>query len=110
LRTICSARQQWRKRRIRRRELCPHAVAKGTEPELFFDSPENVERRTRATTLAKKRGVSVNTIALAWVLRQDFPSFAVIGARTPGEIATSIASLDTQLTPDECAWLNLETD
>ena len=86
------------------------AVPAGTEPELFFDSPQNIERRKRATTLADQRGVSANTIALAWVLRQDFPSFAVIGARTTGEIAASLAATGTQLTPDECAWLNLETD
>jgi len=86
------------------------AVPHGTEAELFFDSPQNMERRKRATALAQQRDVSANTIALAWVLRQDFPSMAVIGARTTAEIATSIASLGVQLTQAECAWLNLEAD
>lgn len=80
----------------------------GTEPEHFFGGDENAKRRERVSELAAQKGVSANTIALAWVLRQSFPSMALIGPRTTGELSTSIASLNTQLTEAERDWLNLE--
>jgi len=87
-----------------------HPLPEGTEPEAFFGGPQNAERRDRAKILAAEKGVSANAIALAWVLHQKFATFALIGARTTGEIATSIAALGTGLTDAECAWLNLEVE
>ena len=55
-----------------------------------------------------KRGVQTISIALAYVLCQLFPTFPLIGPRTPGEIRTSFDALDVELTPDELRWLNLE--
>ncbi|NDV00342.1 aldo/keto reductase [Pseudoroseicyclus tamaricis] len=80
----------------------------GTGPEAFYASPENEERLRRAEELAAKRGVSAHNVATAWVLAQSFPSFAVIGPRSPHELATTLPALGVELTAQEAAWLNLE--
>lgn len=81
-----------------------------TAPETCFGSPANAERRRRAETLATERGLSAHNIATAWVLAQPFPSLALIGPRSPGEIASTLPGLTANLTPAEVAWLNLERD
>jgi aryl-alcohol dehydrogenase-like predicted oxidoreductase len=47
-------------------------------------------------------------VALAWVLNQSFQSLALVGPRSPGEIASSLPGAALKLTADEVAWLNLE--
>ena len=81
-----------------------------TAPETCYGSARNAERRRRAGVLANRRGVSANAIAAAWVLTQPFPSFALIGPRSPGELASTLSALDVTLTAPECAWLNLDSD
>ena len=54
--------------------------------------------------------LAVFQIALAYVLSQPFPTFALIGPRQLSETRTSLPALDVTLSPDELAWLNLERD
>ena len=79
-----------------------------TAPETCFGSAANAERRRRAETLAAERGVSAHNVAMAWVLAQPFPSFALVGPRSAGEIVTTLPALGLDLSTDEVAWLNLE--
>ena len=79
-----------------------------TAPETCFGSDANAERRRRAEALAAEHGVSAHNIATAWVLGQSFPSLALIGPRSPGEIASTLPGLALALTTAEVAWLNLE--
>lgn len=81
-----------------------------TAPETCFGSAANAERRARAEMLAATHGVSAHNIATAWVLGQTFPSFALIGPRSPGEIASTLPGVGLRLTAAEVAWLNLERD
>ena len=78
-------------------------------PEVCFGSAANSERRNRAENLGRKHAVSPHNIATAWVLAQSFPSFALIGPRSPGEIASTLPALAVRLSPAELGWLNLET-
>jgi aryl-alcohol dehydrogenase-like predicted oxidoreductase len=80
-----------------------------TRPETCFGGDANAERRRRAGELAAKRGVTANNVAVAWVLAQKFPSFALVGPRNVAEIDSSLAALDVVLSPDELSWLNLES-
>ena len=48
---------------------------------------DNFQRRARAVELAERRGVSPINIALAYVLNQPFPCFALVGPRTLAEDA-----------------------
>lgn len=81
-----------------------------TAPETCFGSPANAERRRRAEALAAEKGVSALNIATAWVLGQGFPSLALIGPRSPGEIVATLPGAVLTLSPAELAWLNLETE
>ena len=71
-------------------------------------SDDNVERRERARSLAREKGVEPTSIAVAYVLAQPFPVFPIIGPATMRETASSLEALTVQVTPDEAAWLNLE--
>ena len=71
-------------------------------------SEDNFQRKARAVELAAKLGVDPVAVALAWVLHQQFPTFALIGPRTLPETRSSWAGLAIELTPEQTAWLNLE--
>lgn len=71
-----------------------------------WDSSENRLRRERAGELARKKGVSTMNIALAYVLAQKFPVFALIGPRRISELNASLPALAVSLAPEEVAWLD----
>jgi len=85
-------------------------LPEGTGPDTCFSSAANAERRKRAERIATERGVHPHNIATAWVLCQAFPSLALIGPRSPGEIALTLPALAVTLSERELAWLNLEAD
>jgi predicted dehydrogenase/aryl-alcohol dehydrogenase-like predicted oxidoreductase len=91
-------------------EALRNRLPEDTAPETCFGSAANAERRRRAEELAAERGVSAHNVATAWVLAQSFPSFALIGPRSPGEIVSTMPALGLDLTPGEVAWLNLEAE
>ncbi|MEZ5557281.1 MAG: aldo/keto reductase [Pseudomonadales bacterium] len=69
---------------------------------------DNFERRDRAEALARRRGVELINVALAYVLCQPFPCFPLIGPRTLAELRSCVAALAIELAPEDLAWLNLE--
>ena len=72
-----------------------------------YHSADNFTRRERAFDLARRHRVSPVNIALAWVLRQPFPVFPIIGTRLPGETRDCLRALDIALTSEELRWLDL---
>ena len=80
------------------------------ELERCWFAHDNFERRARAVQLAGERGVEPINVALAYVLDQPFPCFALFGPRVLAETRSSLAALDVVLTDAERRWLNLETD
>jgi len=70
-------------------------------------SDDNFQRRDRAIELAAQKGVQPIHIALAFVLAQSFPTFALIGPRLISETASSCSALAVALTPKEVRWLDL---
>jgi aryl-alcohol dehydrogenase-like predicted oxidoreductase len=72
-------------------------------------SDDNFRRLERAKELARKKNVRPINIALAYVLYQPFPTFALIGPRQLSETRSSLDALKVELTPEEVKWLNLET-
>jgi aryl-alcohol dehydrogenase-like predicted oxidoreductase len=97
--------------------LCWSAQARGffrPRPRLerlveCWHADDNFERLRRATELAEARGVAPNSVALAYVLAQPFPTFALIGPKTLDETRSSLEALSVELSPAELEWLNLET-
>ncbi|WP_109774160.1 aldo/keto reductase [Quadrisphaera granulorum] len=70
-------------------------------------SDGNLERKRRAAQLGEQLGVPTTAVALAYVLAQPFPTFALIGPRTLAELRSSMTALDVELTAEQVAWLDL---
>ncbi|GAA4264806.1 aldo/keto reductase [Frondihabitans peucedani] len=75
-----------------------------------YYSDDNFERLARARSLADELGVQPTAVALAYVLAQSFPTFALFGPRSLEETRTSMAGLAIDLTPEQVAWLDLRGD
>ncbi|MCC6239211.1 MAG: aldo/keto reductase [Phycisphaerales bacterium] len=71
-------------------------------------SDDNFRRQARAIELADKYKVLPINIALAYVLCQPFPTFALVGPRMLSETHTTLPGLDIQLSHEELKYLNLE--
>jgi aryl-alcohol dehydrogenase-like predicted oxidoreductase len=80
------------------------------EVERIYGSEANRERLRRAEDLGRKKGATPAQVALAWVLHQPFPTYAIIGPRSVEELRASVAALDVELTPAEVRWLDLEEE
>lgn len=70
-----------------------------------YDNEISRARRARATELGVARGVSAMTIAMAWVLNQPFPVFALAGLRTTDQVKDTLKALDVVLSSAELKWL-----
>ena len=79
-----------------------------TELVRCWYSGDNFLRLERVKELAAKRGALPINVALAYVLAQPLPLFALIGPRTLQELRTTLPALKLELTPKELRWLNLE--
>jgi predicted dehydrogenase/aryl-alcohol dehydrogenase-like predicted oxidoreductase len=83
-----------------RRDLEPTA-----ELARCWYSEDNWARRQRCFELAAKLGAEPIQVALAWVLHQSFPTFALIGPRNVLELDKSLEALKVKLTPEQVRWL-----
>ena len=72
-----------------------------------FYSEDNFERKDRAISLAKTKGVSVYEVAIAYVINQKFPVVALVGAESPEEVITNTRAGSLTLSPEEIDWLSL---
>ena len=82
-----------------------------SDPELVrcYYSEENFERLARAEQLGAERGVPATAIALAFVLHQRVPTFALFGPRSIAEMRSSTLGLGVELSEQEMAWLDLKS-
>ncbi len=73
-----------------------------------YCTDDNFERLDRAGQLAAEKDLSVPQVALAYVLRQPLNIHALVGARNGDEIRSNLQALQTPLSNEEMAWLNLQ--
>ncbi len=66
---------------------------------------DNFARLDRARFLAQRKNVLPINVALAYVLRQSFPTLALIGPRTLEETRIAWKAVDVVLTEEELLWL-----
>ena len=69
---------------------------------------ENWQRLERCEEIGKQKGLSIPQIALAFVLTQDFPTFALVGARNAEEANSNLEALNCELSAEEIAYLDLK--
>ena len=72
-----------------------------------YDRPENWERWRRVREASARLGVTPTRVALAWVLCQDFDTYAVIGVTQAAHLDDALGALDVGLSVDEVGWLDL---
>ena len=81
--------------------------AETTDPEIIasYDCALSQARRTRAAEIGAKHGLSATQIALAWVLNQPFPAFALCGLRKLSDVEQNCIVPDVVLSADEMNYL-----
>lgn len=72
-----------------------------------YATEANFTRLDRLHELAGKKRCTVAQLALAFVLRQDFSTVALVAAYDEAEAIANAAALDIPLTAQEAAWLDL---
>ncbi len=81
------------------------------EPGIIgYYCESNLERLRRCEMLAERKGVSVAQIAMAWIYNQSMDVYAVSSPVNGEFLAANIAAMELSLTPEEVAWLALETN
>ena len=70
----------------------------------------NLRRLDRAAELAADKGVTVPQIALAFVLNSKLNAYPLVGAECRDECEANVAAFAVELTPQELAWLDLQSD
>lgn len=75
-----------------------------------YCTEENFQRLDRVQELANEKGMSVAQIATAYVTSVPLNTFALTAGRTPEEIQQNALAVETRLTPQEIAWLELKSD
>jgi aryl-alcohol dehydrogenase-like predicted oxidoreductase len=75
------------------------------EPYLHLDSDRVYRGLAQLAEAARARNVSMDALALAWVLRHPQVDAAIIGPRTPDHLASAVAAIDIVLPADEAAAL-----
>jgi 1-deoxyxylulose-5-phosphate synthase len=78
--------------------------------EEVYRSAANEERLRRAETLAKRRGLQLTQIALAYVLCQPMNIYAALSTSDFRHFKSNLEALSIFLSSAESQWLNLETD
>jgi len=78
-------------------------VIPGHQPLYFFE--ENYRIIDKLRRIAAREGVTIPTLAIAWVLHQPGVTTTLIGARTPAHIDQAIAALEFPLAEELLAEL-----
>jgi L-glyceraldehyde 3-phosphate reductase len=82
-------------------------AAKGVFMDESFINDENMARVRALNEIAKGRGQTLAQMAIAWVLRQDAVTSALIGASSVDQLNDSLGALDKlDFTGDELAEID----
>lgn len=82
-------------------------ASKGKSFSAGLVTPENVERIRALNAIAERRGQSLAQMAIAWVLRSERVTSALIGARTVTQLDASLdAVANTAFSPEELAKID----
>ena len=81
--------------------------AETEDPEVIasYDCDISRGRRARAAEIGAKYGLSATQVALAWVLNQPFPAFALCGLRKVSDVEQNVKVPDVVLTAAELKYL-----
>jgi aryl-alcohol dehydrogenase-like predicted oxidoreductase len=75
------------------------------EPYAQFTTRTTYEMIDELSRTALTRGLSLPTMALAWVITDPGVTAAIVGPREPRQLAAMCAAIDVEMSPDERAAL-----
>ena len=75
-----------------------------------YGGATNLRRRRAARALARRNGCSANQVAVAYLLHQPFPTYALVGPRTLEQLDDSMGAADVALSAAEAAGLAADSD
>jgi aryl-alcohol dehydrogenase-like predicted oxidoreductase len=84
---------------------CGYFATGGQSAAKSFDNPTSRARLARAQELALLCGCSVNQVALAWLMHQDFPVVPIIGTTKMEHLEDALGAAEIKLTPEQVRWL-----
>lgn len=96
--------------RFRRSNLDTFAEGADKRTVRCYCCEDNFRRLDRAAELAAEKGATVAQVALAYAIAGPLNVFALMAAWKPAEAVENARAAELELTPAECAWLNLESD
>ncbi len=70
-----------------------------------YHNEENFARKARLARMAVQKGYTPTQLALAWVLNQPFPVFALVGCHTPEMVEENAEATEIELSPEELEFL-----
>ncbi len=70
-----------------------------------YDTPSNRARLLRTIEAAAKKNCTPSQIALAYVLNQPFPAFAIVGTGNAAHLGEAMPALEISLSSEECSYL-----
>jgi aryl-alcohol dehydrogenase-like predicted oxidoreductase len=73
----------------------------GARRDPIYGSPANLARRQRADTLARKLGATRAEVALAYLLSQPFPVYAIVAVTSAEHMSQSLAAARLHLEANE---------
>jgi aryl-alcohol dehydrogenase-like predicted oxidoreductase len=86
-------------------------TTKRTESDQFakaiYTKTEEADKKVvdRLKELSEKRGTSMATLALAWMLNKPVITSPIVGATKPNHLTDAVAALSVKLTPEEITSL-----
>ncbi len=91
--------------RVTRRALAADSELVDPACRTAYVHEANLKRLERVIEFAEATKATVPQVALAWVLAQDLPLYAIVGADCEREIEETVAATALALTADEQRWL-----
>ncbi len=83
-------------------------AALGETLTVRYGNPANAKRLSAVQAVAKKHGVTINEIVLAYLTNQPNQTIPIIGASRPEQIEESVKAVNVKLTTEELAQLRGE--
>lgn len=77
----------------------------GERAASVYDNPVSRERLRRATEVAAGLGVTVNQVALAWVMQQRFPVIPILGTASEEHLQDGLGAVGGILSGEQARWI-----
>ncbi|KAJ7077146.1 aryl-alcohol dehydrogenase [Mycena belliarum] len=82
------------------------ATSDAMSPNRYIESPANQKIVDRVEEIAKKRGISMAQVSVAWVLSKDAVSAPIVGTTSMANLYDAVAAVRVKLTEEELKYLD----